>query len=130
MLMFREMGDLKPASTPHFASRFVPKPNGRTLKSFESRTYSGQYSGDGTFFYATTQDFTVHIYDTSDNDNWRTYDSVHAEFGRWTLTDAVMSSDNELLAYSSITPIVYLVHDKWLKWFQHISGFPNEARIT
>ena len=109
LLMSREIGDLKPASTPHFASRFIPNSTGYTLKDYTSRIYSGQYSRDGNFFYATTQDLTVHVYDTSDNDSWRDYETVHAEYGRWTLTDAVMSSDNKFLAYSSITPIVYLV---------------------
>ncbi len=108
--MCREIGDLKPSGTPYFASRFVPRPTGRSIHEFESRAYSGQYSRDGTLFYATTQDLTVHVYDTTDNDNWREFANVHAEFGRWTLTDAIMSSDNKFLAYSSITPIVYMVN--------------------
>lgn len=67
----------------------------------------------------------VRLYDTSDPLDWKHYKSVHYLGGQWTITDgtfflsvlyidlslfeaASLSPDNRLLAYTSITSVVYL----------------------
>lgn len=78
------------------------------MERYDSRAYSGQFSLDGSFFYACLQDFSVHLYDSTDLDNLKEYKIVRGETYRWTITDANLSPDNQWLIYSSITPIVYL----------------------
>ena len=73
-----------------------------------SNVYSGQFSTDGNFFYSCSQDFKVRMYDTSNPYNWEHYKTSRYEGGRWTITDATLSPDNKMLAYSSITPVVYV----------------------
>ncbi|KAI9222257.1 WD40-repeat-containing domain protein [Blastocladiella britannica] len=97
------------SSEVHVASeqdRFLPNTNGRALLEYEARPYCGQFSDDGKFFYACTQDFNVHLYDASDPLNLREYKTVTTSVGQWTITDATLSPDNQLLAHSSITPYV------------------------
>ena len=72
------------------------------------RAYSGQYSQDGSFFYTCCQDFRVHIYDTTNSNIFKKTKTIVGDFGRWTITDANLSSDNQWLSYTSITPVVYL----------------------
>ncbi|RKP11028.1 WD40-repeat-containing domain protein, partial [Thamnocephalis sphaerospora] len=94
---------------------FVPNSEGAVTQTFEDRVYSGQFSEDGTLFYACTQDFVVHLFDASDPLNFRP--SMHflalEPIGRWTITDVALSHDKRNIIYSSITPYVHLarVHD-------------------
>ncbi|KAL8278391.1 hypothetical protein RQP46_009283 [Phenoliferia psychrophenolica] len=122
-----------------FADAAVPNSAGTEVAQFTSKVYSGQYSTDGSFFYAACQDFRVYIYDTrtppqtgsksvTDSTtertragrfgmNWehrsslKTIKTVKAQDRncRWTITDANVSRDNEWLIYASITPRVHLV---------------------
>ncbi|KAK4693474.1 DDB1- and CUL4-associated factor 11, partial [Phenoliferia sp. Uapishka_3] len=126
-----------PKST--FADAAIPNSAGTEVSQFTSKVYSGQYSADGSFFYAACQDFRVYIYDTrsppltgtksvTDTStertragrfgmNWQHRSSLktikvvkaHDRNCRWTITDANVSRDNEWLIYSSITPRVHLV---------------------
>lgn len=75
---------------------------------YDSRCYSGQFSDDGNFFFSCAQDFKVRMYDTSNPFEWKYYKTVDYPFGQWTITDATLSPDNSLLAYSSIRNAVCL----------------------
>ncbi|KAI3485973.1 hypothetical protein L1887_50552 [Cichorium endivia] len=46
-------------------SAFVPNTNGTIVATYPARVYCGQYSQDSSFFYTCTQDFRVHMYDTT-----------------------------------------------------------------
>ncbi|KAM0751222.1 WD40 repeat-like protein [Meredithblackwellia eburnea MCA 4105] len=118
-----------------FSDAVVPNHAGTEVAQFTSKVYSGQYSDDGSFFYAGCQDFRIYIYDTrfaplvgsksvTDNStstnsryDWQHRSSLkviktvkaHDRNSRWTITDANVSKDNEWLIYSSITPRVHLV---------------------
>jgi WD40 repeat protein len=85
-------------------------PNGRaeTTIYFKSSIYSGQFSDDGSFFYACGHDFRVRMYDTSNPYDWRHYKTVSHPYAQWTLTDASLSPDNKWLAYCSLTPAICL----------------------
>lgn len=48
------------------------------------------------------------MYDTSNPYDWKHYKTVHYPYGRWTITDASLSPDNQYLAYSSIRSVVCL----------------------
>ena len=48
------------------------------------------------------------MYDTSNPYDWKHYKTVGYPSGRWTITDAVLSPDNKMLAYSSIASTVYV----------------------
>lgn len=75
---------------------------------YESPVYSGQFSADGTFFFACGQDFRIRMYDTTNQHYWKHYKTVSDPWGRWTITDASLSPDNSLLAYSSIKNVVHI----------------------
>jgi len=86
----------------------VPSTNADFIAHYDRRSYSGQFSEDGNFFYSCSQDFRVRMYDTSNPYQWKYYKTVDYIGGRWTITDATLSPDNRHLAYSSITTRVCL----------------------
>ncbi|KAG0135977.1 WD40-repeat-containing domain protein [Tuber indicum] len=90
------------------AQLMVPSTNADFIVHYDTRSYSGQFSEDGNFFYSCSQDFRVRMYDTSNPYQWKYYKTVDYIGGRWTITDATLSPDNRHLAYSSITTRVCL----------------------
>jgi WD repeat-containing protein 23 len=80
----------------------IPGSKADLIINLNARCYSGQFSDDGSFFFACGQDFKVRMYDTSNPYDWKYYKTVHYYGGQWTITDASLSPDNKLLAYSSI----------------------------
>ena len=130
----------RPVPKTHVAD-FVPNTNGTVVAKYPARVYCGQYSEDSSFFYTCTQDFKVHVYDTTisgpqivkehtdgairsrmaryySSYGTSSYTSLHqiksinGRQGNWTITDANLSPDNQWLIYSSITPFVHLVPTK------------------
>ncbi|GAA6054137.1 hypothetical protein JCM3770_003214 [Rhodotorula araucariae] len=113
----------------------LPNSSGVEVAQFAEPVYSGQYSADGTFFYAACKDYRVYMYDTStaprvgdksvtdqaEPRSLRRYWSHRTSLKvqkiaqgsaancSWTLTDAELSDDNQWLIYSSITPRVHMV---------------------
>lgn len=98
----------------------VPNTSGASVASFGANVYTGQYSADSSFYYTCSQDFRLHIFDTTQPPHSRLMDSsgisttmpikksIQGRHGRWTITDANLSPDNERLIYSSITSIAYM----------------------
>ncbi|KAK9492268.1 WD40-repeat-containing domain protein [Lipomyces doorenjongii] len=106
-LFRRETSFVKyPSST--FCRNFVPNHTSKNFLHYHARTYSGQFSEDGSFFFTASQDFKVRLYDTTQNFPWRLYKTVRADMAHWTVTDASLSRDNKWIAYSSISPVVHL----------------------
>ncbi|KAF4448125.1 LEC14B protein [Fusarium austroafricanum] len=85
---------------------FLPQTRAEKIVHFDDPVYSGQFSDDGNFFFACSQDFKVRMYDTSSPYNWKHYKTVSYPWGQWTLTDASLSPDNKWLAYTSIQTMV------------------------
>ncbi|KAF2275876.1 WD40 repeat-like protein [Westerdykella ornata] len=86
----------------------IPGTQADLIIHYNARCYSGQFSDDGNFFFSCAQDFRVRMYDTSNPYNWKYYKTVEYPYGQWTITDASLSPDNRLLAYSSIRSVVCL----------------------
>ncbi|KAJ4201027.1 hypothetical protein NW767_007163 [Fusarium falciforme] len=84
----------------------LPRSRAEQIIHFDDPVYSGQFSDDGNFFFACSQDFKVRMYDTSNPYNWKHYKTVSYPWGQWTLTDASLSPDNKWLAYTSIQTMV------------------------
>ncbi|KAJ7292730.1 WD40 repeat-like protein [Mycena rebaudengoi] len=111
-----------------YASDLIPNSNGTAVAEYDANVYTAQYSGDSSFFYTCSQDFRLNIFDTtvpavarergirqsSSDDylktNMKVINSIRAQPGRWTVTDANLSPDNERLIYSSITSTVYMTN--------------------
>ena len=93
----------------------IPRSKADFIINMPANCYSGQFSEDGAFFFACSQDFKVRLYDTSNPYDWthvRTIPYIGSGAG-WTITDASLSPDNGLLAISSIQSQVTLaVTDK------------------
>jgi len=89
------------------AQTLIPTRTDKIL-NYDHRCYSGQFSQDGNFFYCSSQDMYVRVYDTSNPYKWKYYKRMAYRGGNWTITDATMTPDNSLLAYSSINSHVYL----------------------
>ncbi|KAF9556421.1 WD40 repeat-like protein [Agrocybe pediades] len=115
------------------SSKMVPNTNGTTVATYDANMYTAQFSDDSSFFYTCAQDFKLHIFDMrapstpepspesirSGHDRRSRHDSslvtrmplrkvIQGHPGRWTITDANLSPDNERMIYSSITPTVYM----------------------
>jgi WD repeat-containing protein 23 len=86
----------------------IPGSKADMIINLNDRCYSGQFSEDGSFFFACGQDFKVRMYDTSNPYDWKYYKTVNYYGGQWTITDATLSPDNKYLAYSSIRSDVCL----------------------
>lgn len=84
------------------SQQMIPGSKADLIINLNARCYSGQFSEDGSFFFACGQDFKVRMYDTSNPYDWKYYKTVHYYGGQWTITDASLSPDNRNLAYSSI----------------------------
>ncbi|KAF5974203.1 WD-repeat protein [Fusarium bulbicola] len=97
--------DYNPRAKRPLAS-LLPKSRAEKIIHFDDPVYSGQFSDDGNFFFACSQDFKVRMYDTSSPYNWKHYKTVSYPWGQWTLTDASLSPDNKWLAYTSIQSMV------------------------
>lgn len=88
----------------------IPGSKADLIVNLNARCYSGQFSEDGSFFFACGQDFKVRMYDTSNPYDWKYYKTVHYYGGQWTITDASLSPDNKNLAYSSIRSQICLAN--------------------
>ncbi|KAJ3509695.1 hypothetical protein NLJ89_g5084 [Agrocybe chaxingu] len=112
-------------------SNLVPNTNGVTVATYDSNMYTASFSNDSSFYYTY---FKLHIFDmrapptaetvsrtervSRGSRRIRTETSlvtrmplrkvIQGHPGRWTITDANLSPDNERMIYSSITPTVYM----------------------
>ncbi|KAF8963925.1 WD40-repeat-containing domain protein [Flammula alnicola] len=114
-------------------SNLVPNTNGTTVATYDANMYTAQFSDDSSFYYTCSQDFKLHVfdmrapptpehmhgpslpfgnrrsrYDTSLTTRMPVRKVIQGHPGRWTITDANLSPDNERLIYSSIAPTVYM----------------------
>lgn len=92
------------------AQSLIPGSKADLIINLNARCYSGQFSEDGSFFFACGQDFKVRMYDTGNPYDWKYYKTVNYDGGQWTITDATLSPDNKNLAYSSIRSLVCLAN--------------------
>ncbi|KAK3674253.1 hypothetical protein LTR78_005722 [Recurvomyces mirabilis] len=92
------------------AQDLIPRSKADLIINLNARCYSGQFSEDGSFFFACGQDFKVRLYDTRNPYDWKYYSTKHYYGGQWTITDASLSPDNKLLAYSSIRSQICLAN--------------------
>ncbi|KAK7419412.1 hypothetical protein QQX98_003364 [Neonectria punicea] len=109
-MLEREMGlgdrEERKRNNDLITQSLIPNSRADQIIHYNDPVYSGQFSDDGNFFFACSQDFKVRMYDTSNPYNWKHYKTVSFPWGQWTLTDASLSPDNKWLAYTSIQPIV------------------------
>ncbi|KAJ4002235.1 WD40-repeat-containing domain protein [Lentinula boryana] len=107
-----------------YAANIVPNSNGVIVANYDANIYTAQYSNDSSFFYTCSQDFRLHVYDTTapplpamsrvDVDHDQPYTTmnlsrrIQGRHGRWTITDANLSPDNDRIIYSSITSTAYM----------------------
>lgn len=96
------------ADSENYMQNMLPGSQADKIIHYDSRSYSGQFSDDGNFFFCCEQDFKVRMYDTSNPYEWKYYKTVEYPFGQWTITDASLSPDNRFLVYSSIRSAAYL----------------------
>ncbi|KAJ7069044.1 WD40 repeat-like protein [Mycena belliarum] len=108
-----------------YASDLIPNCNGTTVSEYDANVYTAQYSADSSFFYTCSQDFRLNIFDTTVppvprkpgvrqeaapnlKSTMKVMNSIQAHPGRWTISDANLSPDNERMIYSSIASTVYM----------------------
>ncbi|PPQ77004.1 hypothetical protein CVT25_014821 [Psilocybe cyanescens] len=109
-------------------NKLVPNTNGTTVATYDANMYTAQFSDDSSFYYTCSQDFRLHIFDMRAPPVKSSYPVssvrnssdiglttrmplrkvIQGHPGRWTITDANLSPDNERIVYSSITPTVYM----------------------
>ncbi|KAJ7664937.1 WD40-repeat-containing domain protein [Mycena rosella] len=109
-----------------YASDLIPNCNGTTVSEYDANVYTAQYSADSSFFYTCSQDFRLNIFDTTVpsvprepgvrrreptvnlKTTMKVINSIQAHPGRWTISDANLSPDNERMVYSSIASTAYM----------------------
>ncbi|KAJ7070505.1 WD40-repeat-containing domain protein [Mycena amicta] len=109
-----------------YTTGLVPNSSGTTVAEFDANVYTAQYSADSSFFYTCSQDFRLNIFDTSVpaqpreagkrytdsapnvKSNLALKNSIQAYPGRWTITDANLSLDNERMVYADISSTCYM----------------------
>ncbi|CAG8043261.1 unnamed protein product [Penicillium salamii] len=111
-LMWRELGvdvhGVRKRANQAISQSLIPGSVADRIIHYDTRSYSGQFSDDGNFFFCCAQDFKVRMYDTSNPYDWKYYKTVEYPFGQWTITDATLSPDNRFLVYSSIRSQAYM----------------------
>ncbi|KAJ5377477.1 LEC14B protein [Penicillium cataractarum] len=111
-LMWRELGidshGVRIRADQSISQTMIPSSRADSIIHYDSRSYSGQFSDDGNFFFCCEQDFRVRMYDTSNPFAWKYLKTVEYPYGQWTITDASLSPDNRFLAYSSIRRTEFL----------------------
>ncbi|KAE9409145.1 WD40 repeat-like protein [Gymnopus androsaceus JB14] len=113
-----------------YSANIVPNSHGVIVANYDANIYTAQYSKDSSFFYTCAQDFRLHIYDTTappqklgaqllgpSHDPYlqttmNVKRRIQGEHGRWTITDANLSPDNDRIIYSSITSTAYMCSTK------------------
>ncbi|KAJ3132124.1 hypothetical protein HDU90_007557 [Geranomyces variabilis] len=110
MVKQREQGILDSDSLLSLSQSIMPNRSTQVLDRHSARAYSGQFSDDGNFFFSCTQDFRLHMYNTTDPANIEKTGTIQGERGQWTITDCSLSPDNSKMIYSSITPVVHLAN--------------------
>ncbi|KAF7302517.1 WD-REPEATS-REGION domain-containing protein [Mycena chlorophos] len=113
-------------SREEYMTGLVPNSSGTTVAEFGANVYSAQYSADSSFFYTCSQDFQLNIFDANVpvqprvpgrryNDpnpylktNMVVKNSITAHSGRWTITDANLSPDNERMVYAIMSSTCYM----------------------
>ncbi|KAJ1958090.1 hypothetical protein EC988_000498 [Linderina pennispora] len=98
LLMQRRLRQL-PQST--LSLRLLPTTLTGEIVRSSSRIYNAGFSADGSLFYQSSQEFNVKIYKVDGNARLRHIETMQADYGRWTVTDTKISSDNEFVAYSA-----------------------------
>ncbi|KAG5716341.1 LEC14B protein [Termitomyces sp. T112] len=118
---------IRPVSNKEdYAANLIPNSNGASVAACEHNIYTGQYSADSSFYYTCSQDFRLHVFDTTKppirhgtarlqsypglQTNMKVRKCIQGHLGQWTITDANLSPDNERMIYSSITPTVYMTN--------------------
>ncbi|CAG7918269.1 unnamed protein product [Penicillium olsonii] len=111
-LMWRELGvdvyGVRKRANQIISQGLIPGSVADRIIHYDTRSYSGQFSDDGNFFFCCAQDFKVRMYDTSNPYDWKYFKTVEYPFGQWTITDATLSPDNRFLVYSSIRSQAYM----------------------
>eukprot|EP00736_Rhodelphis_marinus_P009522 Rmarinus@m.15267 len=96
-----------------FSRDIFPQSPARTVLESQARAYCGKFSQDGSLFYSAYQNWEIYVMDTDDPTRPGKPVAYECQRGRWTITDAVMSKDNDMLLYSSITPYVYIFKKRY-----------------
>ncbi|KAF5368500.1 hypothetical protein D9758_002148 [Tetrapyrgos nigripes] len=109
-----------------YAANIVPNSHGVVVANYDSNIYTAQFSRDSSFFYTCSQDFRLNLFDTTAPPKFGLQSRPHRDYGyelqttmkltrsiqghhgRWTITDANLSPNNERIVYSSITSTAYM----------------------
>ncbi|KAG6919041.1 hypothetical protein DXG01_009751 [Tephrocybe rancida] len=102
-----------------YAANLIPNTNGTAVAMCDHNIYTGQFSADSSFYYTCSQDFRLHVFDSTHppsraqaypglQTTMKVRKTIQGHPGRWTITDTNLSPDNERMIYSSITPTVYM----------------------
>ncbi|KAG5647678.1 hypothetical protein DXG03_008401 [Asterophora parasitica] len=105
----------RPQLTPHkedYAANLIPNSNGTVVADYDANIYTGQYSADSSFYYTCSQDFRLHVFDTTAPPSQRR--GAHRQHSDASLQTTMKVrktiQDNERMIYSSITPTVYMTN--------------------
>ncbi|KAI6648652.1 WD repeat-containing protein 23 [Oopsacas minuta] len=93
-------------SMQSYTEKRIPNTVGFSFKN-NSRIYVSQYSQDGTIFYVATQDGDITLYSVP---TFTPIKYIQACEVGWAVISCSLNMTNNLLAYSTWSPCVYLYH--------------------
>ncbi|QDZ20893.1 WD40 repeat domain-containing protein [Chloropicon primus] len=109
-------GQLSRLKRARILSEVLPQGEPELMDVGISRAYSGHFSDDGSVFVAGFQNEAIRLYEVADRAHqqpWKLRKEVVPRDINWTVTDTVLSPQEPILAYSTISPVVHAVKYEW-----------------
>mmetsp|Transcript_5107 Transcript_5107/g.13339 ORF Transcript_5107/g.13339 Transcript_5107/m.13339 type:complete len:584 (-) Transcript_5107:165-1916(-) len=112
MLRSREsLRNWSSAKRRQLSSRVLPHGSPETMDVGDSRAYIGHFAEDGNVFIAGFQNQLMRLYEVKQSSKpWTLRKEIVARALNWTITDTSMSPNNQLLVYSTISPVLHVVN--------------------
>uniref|UniRef100_A0A0D3G345 Uncharacterized protein n=1 Tax=Oryza barthii TaxID=65489 RepID=A0A0D3G345_9ORYZ len=114
-------GGFSRADCAYAARKHLPTKGPWCVDDMTSEAYVSQFSSDGSLLVAGFRGSRIRIYD-ADN-GWKVHKDISCRSLQWTVSDIALSPDQQLLAYSSLSPTVHIVNVQ-------SAGKESQANVT
>ena len=107
------LGSWSPAKRTRVSSTVLPQGAPEVMDLGNSRAYIGHFAEGGNVFVAGFQNQIIRLYEVGHACGlrpWRLRKEIVARALNWTITDTCMSPNQQLLVYSTISPILHVVN--------------------
>lgn len=104
-------GHWSPSKRARISSRVLPNGEPEVVDVGNSRAYIGHFALNGDVFLAGFQNQTIRLYEVNQTHRpWKLRKEIVAKALNWTVTDTCLSPNQQLLVYSTISPVLHAVN--------------------